>query len=452
VLLVAAAAALSVVLPGARVVAGPPRYTVTLFAPLPGNPFAAPYGLNERGEVVGYAALEPFHPLSVAVHVDEAGNVVGLPAGENSFNFAFGMNDSGAIAGMSERQAAVWRNGVRDLLRVPSGFFSGAAWDVNNAGLFCGNFGDSDLVGPQHCVWTSAASEPQLLRGVFAESTVGNAFAVNDSGQVAGVSGGIQGAFLAARWDSPDAEPLVLGPLEGAFNSEARGINLCGDVVGRSSFADGSIEAFFYETTSGEISGLGSLIGRRAYSEAFGVNDSLQVVGTSVAPDGRVHAFLFDVFGGGGMHDLNDLVVSVDGRIRYLSSAVAINNAGQIAAEAVVSTTDADFPRLIALLDPIGPGDGVQLPGDCNQDGRVDISDAVCLLGFLFLGSPTRLPCGDGGPTEAANQELLSWNGGPIDLSDAIALLNWAFLGGPPHVLGADCRGIRGCPVICGSE
>src|SRR6185295_6019077 len=34
---------------------------------------------------------------------------------------------------------------------------------------------------------------------------------------------------------------------------------------------------------------------------------------------------------------------------------------------------------------------GLQRPADCNQDGNTDISDAVCLFGHLFLGSPARL-------------------------------------------------------------
>ncbi|MCI0636532.1 MAG: lamin tail domain-containing protein, partial [Actinobacteria bacterium] len=42
---------------------------------------------------------------------------------------------------------------------------------------------------------------------------------------------------------------------------------------------------------------------------------------------------------------------------------------------------------------------GLQLPGDCNQDATIDISDGVCLLRHLFVGSSTPLPCG-GGATE----------------------------------------------------
>lgn len=35
-----------------------------------------------------------------------------------------------------------------------------------------------------------------------------------------------------------------------------------------------------------------------------------------------------------------------------------------------------------------------QVPGDCNQDGVLDIADGVCLLGNLFPGGPVALPVG----------------------------------------------------------
>jgi hypothetical protein len=94
---------------------------------------------------------------------------------------------------------------------------------------------------------------------------------------------------------------------------------------------------------------------------------------------------------------------------------------------------------------------GRQLPGDSSQDGAVDISDAISLLGFLFLGSPSALPCGDGTADDPANEALVDWNGdGGVDLSDAVGLLGRLFLGGPLHTLGAECLEIDDCPEACG--
>jgi hypothetical protein len=104
-------------------------------------------------------------------------------------------------------------------------------------------------------------------------------------------------------------------------------------------------------------------------------------------------------------------------------------------------------------IEVLPPG-GMQLPGDCNQDGALDISDVMCLLHFLFLGDPPVLPCGDGSDGDPANLALLDANGdngggtGTVDLSDAIYILVYEILGGPPHVLGEECIRIPDCPDV----
>jgi len=96
-----------------------------------------------------------------------------------------------------------------------------------------------------------------------------------------------------------------------------------------------------------------------------------------------------------------------------------------------------------------------QLPGDCNQDGQLDISDALCVFRTLFTGEVRFFPCGDGTASDPANRALLHWTADDagVDISDAIALLSFIFLGGPPHpraVRDGDrwaCITIPGCPV-----
>lgn len=89
-------------------------------------------------------------------------------------------------------------------------------------------------------------------------------------------------------------------------------------------------------------------------------------------------------------------------------------------------------------------------PGDCNLDGRLDISDAVCLLGHLFLGNPASVPCEGSTVLDPGNLALLDANGsGRVDLSDAVHGLNFLFAGGSPPVLGTQCTQIPGCPSRC---
>jgi len=101
-----------------------------------------------------------------------------------------------------------------------------------------------------------------------------------------------------------------------------------------------------------------------------------------------------------------------------------------------------------------GPATGNhQTGGDCNQDGALDLSDALCLLGYFFLGSPEQLPCGEGTSDDPANLALLDWSGdGAIDLSDPVGKLAWLFSGGSPHPAfeGLNtCIPIAGCPDLC---
>ena len=71
--------------------------------------------------------------------------------------------------------------------------------------------------------------------------------------------------------------------------------------------------------------------------------------------------------------------------------------------------------------------------GDPDSNGEADLSDAIALFGFLFLGGPA--------PTcrESADVD----NDGVIDLTDGIRLLDWLFLGGrqppPPGPPSAPC-------------
>lgn len=87
----------------------------------------------------------------------------------------------------------------------------------------------------------------------------------------------------------------------------------------------------------------------------------------------------------------------------------------------------------------------MRVPGDCSADGTLDISDAICVFGFLFLGKPERLPCGTGSSKDEGNLNLLDWQpDSALDLSDGVGALQFLFLGGPPHPLA-----IAGKPQGC---
>ncbi|MEC9350438.1 MAG: PKD domain-containing protein, partial [Planctomycetota bacterium] len=156
----------------------------------------------------------------------------------------------------------------------------------------------------------------------------------------------------------------------------------------------------------------------------------------SFDPDGEIVRFDWD-FGDGGGGLGETMTYTWDEPGEYLVTLIAWDDRGGFAMA---------FESVI--VDPAGGG---QLPGDCNQDRRLDISDAVCLLGHLFLGSPQALPCADGEVTDAANRELMNLNGDrSVDLTDAIHVLRYLFQGGPGPVGGTSCLPIVGCPDTCG--
>lgn len=93
---------------------------------------------------------------------------------------------------------------------------------------------------------------------------------------------------------------------------------------------------------------------------------------------------------------------------------------------------------------------GLQLIGNANADSRLDLTDAVALLGRLFLGLQDPLPCQGDDLGSSANLELHDVSGdGKVDLGDAVYLLNYLFVGGPIPVSGGECRRIAGCPENC---
>lgn len=95
------------------------------------------------------------------------------------------------------------------------------------------------------------------------------------------------------------------------------------------------------------------------------------------------------------------------------------------------------------------PG-GLQLHGDLNQDGKLDLSDAINILMFLFDTLPMAMPCEGDIRDGGGNLTLVDVNlSGTVDLADAVYLLTYQFVDGPPPALGEDCVRILGCPDSC---
>jgi hypothetical protein len=128
--------------------------------------------------------------------------------------------------------------------------------------------------------------------------------------------------------------------------------------------------------------------------------------------------------------------------LRHLYELVTPVQARAIRVSAWPAGTATHFDELEVFGATVSGGDS-QLAGDCNQDGGVNLSDVICLLGFRFQNNPANLPC----INDTANLALMDCNDdGSIDISDAIYKIAFLFQGGPAPVAGVNCFNITGCP------
>lgn len=255
----------------------------------------------------------------------------------------------------------VWENGV--MRRLPTlGGTHGYASGANNHGQIVGwaenTVRDPTCTPPQifqfrAVVWGANGNQIQELP-LLPGDTSSAATAINDKGQVVGISGtcddAIGGATAAHAvvWNSGVVTEIPnFGGKE--FNTPTA-INEHGDVAGFGQHVGDVItEAFVWSKDTG-FQGLGFLDGH-GFSEAFGINNRRQVVGLScTAAITDCHAFLWQ---DGVMVDLNQLV-DLDAGVVRLTHAMDINDDGAISGRAL--TTSNTLPAYVATpVQPAAP-------------------------------------------------------------------------------------------------
>ncbi|WP_020653165.1 PEP-CTERM sorting domain-containing protein [Massilia niastensis] len=229
------------------------------------------YGINDNGDVVGDSDVpvpgRTFSNVHAFVHSEGGMRDLGTLGGANST--AVAINQGGQIAGTAEtgfgRRHAFRHSQGRMLDLGTLDGFASTAMDINRAGDVVGESGGHAFLYRDG------------MRDLGAPLGYSIARAVNDAGQVVGLSGrsDIDGhAFLHA-----DGQMHDLGTLGGAF-SAAFDINNHGDIVGWTDVAghDGRL-AFLY--SEGEMRTLDSMLyGTSAVSfgMAFAINDVGQIL------------------------------------------------------------------------------------------------------------------------------------------------------------------------------
>ncbi len=344
---------------------GQVSYQVTNLASLGGT---SSFGssINNRGWVAGSSNQAGDQTQQAALWRNGLVQQLGTLGGPNSGVLWPVKNDHGLITGISqtaqpdplgERWSCAaffpavgyqclgfaWQDGVMRPLPTlggTNGFATGANNRDEIAGWAENTVHDPTCVAPQvlqfHAVvWGPATGQIRELLPLPGD-TVSAATALNDRGQVVGISGicdravGRFSAIHAVLWQN--GQPVYLGSLGGVAWNTPMAIDEHGDVVGfgNHSAADGghfAVHAFLW-TKEGGMDDLGTLPGDTT-SQALGINDRGEIVGTSCDADFNCRAVIWR---NGEITDLNTLVAP--GYVGTLTTANDINESGRITGQA----------------------------------------------------------------------------------------------------------------------
>lgn len=331
-------------------------YTLTIVEPLPGDthtflPLST--SVNEASRAAGYswrlsAPPAPFEQALTAIaYVLKDGVQTPLPLLEGwPGAYGFGLNNRGDVIGTANKVApnpagtadmlyqapVLWAHPTMmpiDLGILP-GSVSGAALGINSRQQIVGYAWGSPS-GPHPFIWYKGTLQelpyPDTYPGNVGQ---GQANAVNDKGEIAGVTGlPNPGPFEATLWDNR-GRAYQLGTLPGeAPCSQAYSVNNRTQVVGISitKIPNGFNRPFLWE--NGQMRDLGTLGGSQG--AAFAINNSGQIVGRSLTSANVIHAFVWE---DGHMFDLNELVTLPPDTV--LQQGFHINNRGVISGLAFV--------------------------------------------------------------------------------------------------------------------
>ena len=375
-----------------RSAAVPAHYTIEILGSR-GGAQSRGMAINAQGWVAGWS-MDPTGARQAVLWRDGSLTPLGTLGGPNSTVPWIGLNDQGAVTGISQtgavdpnhedwscelggflgatdpRQAClgfVWQGGAMTPLPTLGGTH-GFATGINGLGQVVGwserQQRDGSCVDAQQLSFMATLWERRgtgwKAKALLPATghTASAATAINDNGVAVGISGdcdqavGRFSARYAVEWDA-SGRPTRLPDLGGITWNTPMDINAGGDVVGFGNRAgspgdaqgDFNGIAFYWKAGADTVVDLRTLRDD-AVSEAFAINSHRQVVGISFGGSGRPHGFLYQ---DGTLLDLNDLVALAPGD--EILSAQDINDLGQITGRVREGATGL-VKAVIATPDP----------------------------------------------------------------------------------------------------
>jgi len=315
-----------------------PEYRIRYLGSMGGQNKVYGYGLNNVGTSTGSASNATFS-FDIFLHDDTSGmRSLGTGAGA-------AINDAGQVAGSVGRSAILWDPKTAfTSLPLPNQSTWGAATALNAHGAVVGWYTGTN--GSLAFLWTKANGSISLGHLGGNSST---AYGINDDGLVVGeayLSTGMKHAFL---WDRVNGIKS-LGVLPNHSYSTATAINNAGEVVGVSApLQSQSQDAFLYVPGKG-MKGIGHLPGH-VKSLAYDINDHGQIVGFSAKSSfAEKSGFVYDATR--GIRRLADLIDPDELFGWDLQEAHSINEHGQILGNGTFTGNAGTFSAF--RLDPVG--------------------------------------------------------------------------------------------------
>lgn len=381
-----------------------PRYIVYDTTTL-GGTFAFGSGVNNLGWVTG-ASTNATGALHATLAAPGTLIDLGTLGGTNSAVEWPVKNNHGLVVGISETATPepngeafscsgfiptnghtclpfLWQNG--DLSPLPLlGGNNGFATEINNSGIAVGwaetSVADPSCVHPEQVLqflavqWGPGRDEKRVLPPL-GDDSVSAATAINDAGEVVGISGscdvaiGALSAKHALLWRH--GQPVKLPTLGGKGWNTPMAINNRGVIAG---FSDtpgdlvGKVLTANFQATLWTADGIVNLhtLPGDATAEATGINDRNQVIGTSFPPPTSTNPSRAFFWQDGKMYDLNSLVQP--SAPLYLISTGDINERGVITGQGCVLPDCTVLHTFVAIVAP---------PETTDAEARAESADSA---------------------------------------------------------------------------